>query len=105
MEEIAPLEITAARAPSPVYTVPAVPTVAEPLPPGWLTRSEQQTVAALGRRDQAVRHEEFDRLTAAGIWTHAGVDYEYRVGPDGRRYAVEAHPGMVAPLAPLDLSA
>lgn len=100
MEEITPIRATAARVSSPTHGQPALPLAAYPRPPGWLTPEERQTVLMLGQRDEEVRQGEFERLTAAGVWTRYGVDYEYRVGPDGRRYAVNAHPGMVAPLAP-----
>jgi len=100
MEGIDPMRPTWAQAPSPTQGQLALPLAAQPRPPGWLTPDERQTVLVLGRRDDEVRHGEFERLTEAGVWTRYGVDYEYRVGPDGRRYAVQAHPGMVAPLAP-----
>jgi hypothetical protein len=102
MDEIAPLRITAARAPSPATTALSPPSASEPQPPGWLTPDDLDAVSALSRRDREVRCEEDDRLTEAGVWQRRGVDFEYRVGPDNRRYAVAAHPGMVAAVAPED---
>ena len=100
MEDIAPPRVTAARAPAPTATTTALFSATEPRPPGWLTPSEQDGVAVLGQRDREVRQAEYERLTDAGVRARVGIDYEYRVGPDSRRYVVQAHPGMVAALAP-----
>ncbi|MHB0878847.1 MAG: hypothetical protein ACYC5O_22635 [Anaerolineae bacterium] len=62
-------------------------------------------MAALRRRDQEVRQGEYERLEDAAVWLRAGIDFEYRIGPDGRRYAVAAHPGMVAARAPAESDA
>jgi hypothetical protein len=100
MEEIGPVRMTTARAPFPPATVLSPPSASEPRPPGWLTADDLDALSALRQRDQEVRSDECDRLEDAGVWQRPGVDYEYRVGPDNRRYAVDAHPGMVAALAP-----
>ena len=51
-------------------------------------REEQQEVVELQRREQEVRIHEQAHQSAGGQYAGA-ASYSYRVGPDGRRYAVE----------------
>ncbi|MEE8143436.1 MAG: putative metalloprotease CJM1_0395 family protein [Planctomycetota bacterium] len=53
-----------------------------------LAREEQQEVVELQRREQEVRIHEQAHQSAGGQYAGA-ASYSYRVGPDGRRYAVE----------------
>lgn len=45
-------------------------------------------IQELKSRDQAVRAHELAHLAAAGQFARGGAQFEYRVGPDGKRYAV-----------------
>ncbi len=55
---------------------------------GELDSREQREVEQLKRRDREVRTHEQAHLAAAGPLARGGPSYEYRVGPDGKRYAV-----------------
>ena len=56
--------------------------------PGELTREEQEEVRKLKARDAEVRRHEQAHVAAGGDLVLSGPSYEYRTGPDGRRYAV-----------------
>jgi hypothetical protein len=62
-----------------------------------LSESDQRVIAALRQRDREVRTHEMAHLLAAGPHARGGPQYTYKMGPDGKRYAVE---GAV----PLDVS-
>ncbi|WP_006786001.1 putative metalloprotease CJM1_0395 family protein [Thiorhodospira sibirica] len=53
-----------------------------------LSPQEQREVEQLRVRDQAVRAHEMAHVVAGGQYVTKPASYEYRVGPDGRRYAV-----------------
>lgn len=51
-------------------------------------------IAALAKTDRAVRAHEQAHLAAAGGHATSGPRYEYRTGPDGKRYAVGGEVGI-----------
>lgn len=53
-----------------------------------LTESERREIAALEKRDREVRAHEQAHLAAAGGYARGGAQFEYEIGPDGKRYAV-----------------
>ncbi|MBD3610637.1 MAG: hypothetical protein HUJ30_08815 [Gammaproteobacteria bacterium] len=53
-----------------------------------LTEEEQQQVEQLKSRDRAVRAHEAAHAAAAGKYVTRGAHFQYKTGPDGRRYAV-----------------
>jgi hypothetical protein len=53
-----------------------------------LTENQRRQLATLEEQDRAIRrHEEAHRAAAGGL-VRGGISYRYRVGPDGKRYAV-----------------
>ncbi|GIX47090.1 MAG: hypothetical protein KatS3mg131_1301 [Candidatus Tectimicrobiota bacterium] len=54
-----------------------------------LEPSQLRLLRELQRRDRAVRAHEQAHLLAAGPLAQGGARFVYRVGPDGKRYAVE----------------
>ena len=56
--------------------------------PEDLSESEKREVAELERRDREVRAHEAAHLQAAGAVARGGAEFQYQVGPDGKRYAV-----------------
>jgi len=55
---------------------------------GQLSPEEQQEVEDLKQRDAEVRQHEQAHLMAGGQYAKGGASYTYKVGPDGKRYAV-----------------
>ncbi|QYZ65581.1 MAG: hypothetical protein HPY30_06035 [Gammaproteobacteria bacterium (ex Lamellibrachia satsuma)] len=53
-----------------------------------LGTTELRLVQELKSRDQAVRAHELAHLSAAGQYARGGAQFDYKVGPDGNRYAV-----------------
>ncbi|MGD9201204.1 MAG: putative metalloprotease CJM1_0395 family protein [Chitinispirillia bacterium] len=53
-----------------------------------LTQEENQEVIELKNRDREVRAHEMAHLSAAGPYAQGGAQFEYKKGPDGKRYAV-----------------
>lgn len=53
-----------------------------------LTPEEKQQVRELKKRDAEVRRHEQAHKAAAGRHAVGGAQYQYVIGPDGRRYAV-----------------
>jgi hypothetical protein len=53
-----------------------------------LTPEEKQQVAKLKRIDRKVRAHEMAHKAVGGAYVRGGPNFEYAVGPDGRRYAV-----------------
>jgi len=53
-----------------------------------LTPEEEQEVRELKKRDAEVRRHELAHKAAAGRHAVGGAQYQYVIGPDGRRYAV-----------------
>ncbi|RLJ21959.1 hypothetical protein DJ030_03015 [bacterium endosymbiont of Escarpia laminata] len=53
-----------------------------------LGTAELRLVQELKSRDQAVRAHELAHLAAAGQYARGGAQFDYKVGPDGNRYAV-----------------
>ena len=53
-----------------------------------LSEEEQQEVGELKKRDRQVREHEQAHVAAAGQYATGGPTFEYKTGPDGRRYAV-----------------
>lgn len=53
-----------------------------------LDAREQQEVRELKRSDAEVKRHEQAHLSAAGSYARGGAQFEYRTGPDGKRYAV-----------------
>lgn len=58
-------------------------------PDGELNEEEQQEVEQLQQRDREVRQHEQAHTAAAGHLAVGGPNFEYKSGPDGRRYATE----------------
>ncbi len=53
-----------------------------------LGTAELRLVQELKSRDQAVRAHELAHLAAAGQFARGGAQFDYKVGPDGNRYAI-----------------
>ena len=53
-----------------------------------LNQAEAREVAQLQRTDVEVRAHEQAHLTAAGHYARGGATFDYKEGPDGKRYAV-----------------
>ncbi len=53
-----------------------------------LSREEVAELLELKSRDQQVRQHEAAHMAAGGIYVRGGPTYSYRIGPDGKRYAV-----------------
>ncbi len=58
---------------------------------GQLSEAEYQVVAQLKSRDREVRTHEQAHLAAAGPYATSGPQFEYAIGPDGKRYAIGGH--------------
>ncbi len=54
-----------------------------------LTTEEKKDVEKLKRRDNQVKAHEMAHVAAGAGLVRGGPNYEYEVGPDGKRYAVE----------------
>lgn len=59
---------------------------AEPVGKSELTEQEQREIEKLERRDAEVRRHEQAHKNAAGQYAKGGPTYEYKQGPDGKRY-------------------
>lgn len=53
-----------------------------------LTEEQQREVQQLAKRDAQVKAHEQAHVAAAGALYRGGPNYEYKTGPDGKRYAV-----------------
>ncbi len=53
-----------------------------------LSEAERALVQQLQQRDRAVRAHELAHVAAGGQYVTSPANYQYQVGPDGRRYAV-----------------
>ncbi len=53
-----------------------------------LTPREMAVLLELQRSDRRVRQHEMAHIAAGGQYVRGGVHYNYRIGPDGRSYAV-----------------
>lgn len=53
-----------------------------------LSESEQNDVKELEEKYRGVRTHEQAHLMAAGNLARSGANFEYKIGPDGKRYAV-----------------
>ncbi len=56
--------------------------------PNDLTSQELQELFRLKKRDQEVKQHEMAHIAAGGPYVRGGAHFEYKTGPDGRRYAV-----------------
>jgi hypothetical protein len=56
-----------------------------------LTREEEKEVKELEKEDKEVKAHEMAHVAAGGGVIRGGPTYDYRVGPDGKRYAVGGH--------------
>ena len=65
-----------------------------PAIPGELTPEQQQEVASLKARDLEIRAHEMAHVIAGGPYVTSGPAYEYKVGPDGKGYAVAGSVGI-----------
>ena len=54
-----------------------------------LSTEELQEVTELQQRDQEVKSHEQAHVAAGGSHVRGGAHFEYEVGPDGQKYAVE----------------
>ncbi len=52
------------------------------------TKEELREIEALKKRDQEVKQHEIAHIAAGGIYVRGGANFQYELGPDGRRYAV-----------------
>ncbi len=55
---------------------------------GQLSEDARQEVDELKKRDREVRQHELAHMIAGGQYVRGGPTYTYKIGPDGRRYAV-----------------
>ncbi len=53
-----------------------------------LTEKEKRIVEKLKKRDAEVRQHEEAHIRAAGTLANGGPNYKYKIGPDGKRYAI-----------------
>lgn len=53
-----------------------------------LSRAERQVLQQLQARDQEVKTHEQAHIAAGGQYVNGGASYSYRIGPDGKMYAV-----------------
>lgn len=53
-----------------------------------LSRAERQVLQQLKSRDREVKAHEQAHLAAGGQYVQGGANYSYRIGPDGKMYAV-----------------
>ncbi|NPV06830.1 MAG: hypothetical protein HPY83_02565 [Anaerolineae bacterium] len=94
MDAIQPAQSAVPRAGLPTPPSPSsLPGWAEPMAPGWLTPEQAREVERLKQRDAEVRRHEQAHRAAGGPYVRA-ARYQYRVGPDGRRYAVSGEVEM-----------
>ena len=56
--------------------------------PGQLPEDAKKEVEDLKKRDREVRQHELAHMIAGGQYVRGGPTYTYKIGPDGRRYAV-----------------
>ena len=64
-----------------------------------LTRTEQNEVEKLKKRDQEVRTHENSHVVAGGQYIRGAVHFDFERGPDGKSYAVGGHVNIdVAPV-------
>lgn len=56
-----------------------------------LSREEAKEVKDLKKKDKEVKAHERAHMAAGGGVVRGGPNYDYRVGPDGKRYAVGGH--------------
>jgi len=61
------------------------------LPGEELSEDEEQEVRNLESRDREVRAHEQAHVAAGGAHVRGGPSFEFEMGPDGKRYAVEGH--------------
>lgn len=52
------------------------------------TRQEIAQLLELKKRDKEVRQHEMAHIAAGGFYVKGGATYQYKIGPDGRRYVV-----------------
>ncbi|OCC16339.1 SrpA-related protein [Dissulfuribacter thermophilus] len=53
-----------------------------------LSPQEIQELFKLKQRDREVKQHEMAHIAAGGIYVRGGATFEYKMGPDGKRYAV-----------------
>lgn len=53
-----------------------------------LSPQEIQELFKLKKRDREVKQHEMAHIAAGGIYVRGGATFEYKMGPDGKRYAV-----------------
>ena len=53
-----------------------------------LTQAERQVLQELKARDREVKAHEQAHIAAGGRYVQGGANYSYRIGPDGKMYAV-----------------
>ncbi len=63
-------------------------TTAPPISNKKLSEQEQRQVQELKRRDAEVKAHEQAHLSAAGGLARGGASFDYKTGPDGKRYAL-----------------
>ena len=61
---------------------------------GELTPEQKQQVAELKARDLEIRAHEMAHVIAGGAHVTSGPSYEYKIGPDGKGYAVAGSVGI-----------
>ena len=59
-----------------------------------LSEAEVREVEELKKADREVRQHEQQHLAAGGSLVRGGASYSYRLGPDGKRYAVAGEVGI-----------
>jgi hypothetical protein len=56
--------------------------------PAQVTQTEIKEIEQLKNRDREVRAHELAHLATAGAYARGGASFDYKIGPDGKRYAV-----------------
>ncbi len=56
--------------------------------PAELPQAEQKEVEQLKRRDREVKAHELAHKATAGLYAKGAASFNYKMGPDGKRYAV-----------------
>ncbi len=56
--------------------------------PAQVNQTEIKEIEQLKNRDREVRAHELAHLATAGAYARGGASFDYKIGPDGKRYAV-----------------
>lgn len=62
--------------------------------PAELNQTERREIEQLQRRDREVRAHELAHKATAGQYAKGAASFDYKIGPDGKRYAVGGEVGI-----------